>query len=81
MGLAALTVDEMIRGFPNPVLPLVISEPTFEDIITTQKFINANCISIPSLTGGGRHGQLCLIMTMQEYVAISAVPFGLSVDP
>jgi hypothetical protein len=62
--LAALTVDEMISGFPNPALPLVTSsEPTFEAIRNTQKLLNENCIYIQSLSGGGRHGHLRLIMT------------------
>jgi hypothetical protein len=81
MELAAPTVDEMISGFPNPVLPLVNAKLTFEDIMMTQKLLSANCISIPSLAGGGRHSHLGLIMTVQEYEAISAIPFGAAVNP
>jgi hypothetical protein len=44
MGLTALTVIEMVSGFPNPVLPLITAEPTFKDIMNTQKLLNANCI-------------------------------------
>jgi hypothetical protein len=74
MVIAALTVNEMISRFPNPVLPLVTAKPLFEDIIMTQKLINTNCISIPSLCGGGHHGHVGLIMTVQEYAAISTMP-------
>jgi hypothetical protein len=81
MGLAALTVDEMISGFPNPVIPIITSKPTFEDIMNTQTLLNANCISIPSFTGGGRRGHLGLIMMVQEYAAISPNNFGVAVDP
>jgi hypothetical protein len=81
MGLAALTVDEMISGFPNPDLPLVTTKPKFEDNMITQKLLNAKYISIPSLAGGGRHSHLGLIMTVQEYEAISAIPFGAAVNP
>jgi hypothetical protein len=28
----ALTVEEIINDFPNPVLPKIDNEPTFEDI-------------------------------------------------
>jgi hypothetical protein len=28
----ALTVEEIINGFPNHVLPKIDNEPTFEDI-------------------------------------------------
>jgi hypothetical protein len=66
MGLTALTVDEMVSGFWNTVFPLVTVEPTFEDITNTQKVLNANSITIPSLSGGGRHGHLGLIMTVKE---------------
>jgi hypothetical protein len=32
----ALTVEEIINGFTNPILPNIGNEPTFEDIqITT----------------------------------------------
>jgi hypothetical protein len=81
MGLTAMTVDEMIRGFPNRVLPIVTAEPTFEDIMHTQKLWNANCISIPSLVGGGHHGCLGLLMTMQEYTTISSTHFDVAFDP
>jgi hypothetical protein len=81
MGLTALTVDEMVSGFWNTVLPLVTVEPTFEDITKTQKVLNANSITIPSLSGGGRHGHLGLIMTVKEYAAISPTHFRITVDP
>jgi hypothetical protein len=81
MEIAALTFDGMIGGFPNPVLPLVTADPTFEDTMMTQKLLNANCISIPSLSGGGRHGHLGIIITVQEYAAISHILFGVAVNP
>jgi hypothetical protein len=28
----ALAMEEIINGFPNPVLPKIYHEPTFEDI-------------------------------------------------
>jgi hypothetical protein len=52
----ALTVEEIINGFPNPILPKIYHEPTFEDIQLTPRLLNANAISIPSMTGGGAHG-------------------------
>jgi hypothetical protein len=35
MGIAALTIKDMISGFPNPVIPLVTVNPTVEDIMMT----------------------------------------------
>jgi hypothetical protein len=65
VGLTALTADEMISGSPHPVLPLVTTKPTFKDITNTQKLLNSNRISIHSLTGGGNHGHLGLVIMVQ----------------
>jgi hypothetical protein len=66
----ALTVEEIINGFPNPVLPKIDHEPTFEDIQVTTRLLKANAISIPSMAGGGAHGHLGIIMTQVEYATI-----------
>jgi hypothetical protein len=71
----ALTVEEIINGFPNPVLPKIDHEPTFEDIQVTTRLLNANDISIPSMAGGGAHGHLGIIMTQVEYATISTYPW------
>jgi hypothetical protein len=71
----ALTVEEIINGFPNPILPKIDHEPTFEDIQVTTRLLNANAISIPSMAGCGAHGHLGIIMTQVEYATISASPW------
>jgi hypothetical protein len=71
----AMTVEEIINGFPNPVLPKIDNEPTFEDIQVTTRLLNANAISIPSMAGGSAHGHLGIIMTQVEYAAVSASPW------
>jgi hypothetical protein len=81
MVVSALTVEEMIAGWPYPELPLITAEPTYEDIGTMQKRLNANFLSIPSNAGGRRHGRLGLLMTAGEYTAISPTPFGAAADP
>jgi hypothetical protein len=68
----ALTVEEIINGFPNPVLPKIDNEPAFEDIQIATRLLNANAVSIPSMAGGGAHGHLGIITTQVEYAAISA---------
>jgi hypothetical protein len=73
-----LTIEEIINGFPNPVLPKIDNKPTFEDIQVTTRLLNANAIYIPSMAGGGEHGHLGIIMTQVEYAAISTSPW---VDP
>jgi hypothetical protein len=71
----ALTVEEIINGFPNPVLPKIDDELTFEDIQIKILLLNANVISIPYRVGGGSHDHLGIIMTQVEYAAISASPW------
>jgi hypothetical protein len=51
MVFATLNVEEMIYGWPYPELPLITAEPTYEDIVTMQKRLNANFLSIPSNAG------------------------------
>jgi hypothetical protein len=71
----ALTVEEIINGFPNPILPKIDHESTFQDIQVTTRLLNANAISIPPMLGGGAHGHLGIIMTQVEYTAISTSPW------
>jgi hypothetical protein len=68
----ALTVEEIMNGFTNPVLPKIDNEPTFEDIQVKTRLLNANAISVPSMAGGGAHDHLGIIMTQVEYAAVSA---------
>jgi hypothetical protein len=77
----ALTVEEIINGFPNPVLPKIDNEPTFEDIQVTARLLNANAISVPSMAGGGAYGHLESIMTQVDYAAISTSPWAKPYDP
>jgi hypothetical protein len=51
-------VEEIINGFPNPILPKIDHEPTFEDIQVTTRLLNDNAVSITSMAGGGAHGHL-----------------------
>jgi hypothetical protein len=69
-------VEEIINGFPNPVLPNIDHEPTFEDTQFTTRLLNENSISVPSMSGGGAHGHLGIIMTQVDYSAISATPWA-----
>jgi hypothetical protein len=71
----ALMVEEIINGFPNPVLPKIDNEPTFEDIQITTRLLNANAISIPSMEGDVANGHLGIIMSEVEYAAVSASPW------
>jgi hypothetical protein len=77
----ALTNEEIIKGFPTPVLPKIEHEPTFEYIQVTTRILNENTISFPSMSGGGAHDHLGIIMTHVEYSAISAAPWAEPCNP
>jgi hypothetical protein len=62
----ALTVEEIITGFPNLVLPNIDHEPTFEYIQVTTCLLNVNSIAVNSMIGGGSHGHLGITMTQVE---------------
>jgi hypothetical protein len=74
-------VEEIINGFPNPIIPKIYHEPTFEDIQETTRLLNDNAISIPSMAGGGAHGHLGIITTQVEYAAISTSPWVKPYNP
>jgi hypothetical protein len=42
-----LTVEEIINGFPNLILPKIDHEPIFQDIQETTRLLNVNSISAP----------------------------------
>jgi hypothetical protein len=77
----ALTVEEIINGFTNDVLPKIDHDPTFEDIPVTTRLLNAKAISVPSMSGGGDHGHLGIIMTQVEYSVISTMPWAEPCNP
>jgi hypothetical protein len=70
----ALAVEEIIKGFPNPVLPKIDNESTFKEIQVTTRLLNANAISFPPMVGGGAH-DLGIIVTQVGYTVISASPW------
>jgi hypothetical protein len=72
---SALAVEEIINRCPNPILPNIDHETTFEDIQVTTRLLHANAISIPSMAGGGTHGHVGSIMTQVEYAKISTSPW------
>jgi hypothetical protein len=43
----ALTVEEIIKSFPNPVLPKIDNEPTIQDIQVTTRLLNENVKLLP----------------------------------
>jgi hypothetical protein len=79
--MTASTPDELIAGFPHSSLPKVTGEPTFEDLKVIRGLLNSNAMSVSSYVGGGRHGNLGISMTNEEYFAIAADVFPVPENP
>jgi hypothetical protein len=79
--MTSSTPDELIAGFPHSSLPQVIGEPTFEDLKVIRRLLNTNATSVASYEGGGRHRQLGIIMTNEEYFAIAVDVFPVPNNP
>jgi hypothetical protein len=77
----ALTVDDIINGFPTPVLPKINHKPTFEYFQVTNHILNANAISVPSMSGRGSHGHLGINMTQVESYVISSTHWAEPYNP
>jgi hypothetical protein len=73
--MTASTPDELIVGFLHSSLSKVTGEPTFEGLKVIRRLPNTNAMSVASYEGGGRHGHLCIIMTNEEYFAITVDVF------
>jgi hypothetical protein len=79
--MSASTPDELIAGFPHSSLLKVTGEPTFEDLKVIRRLLNTNDMSVASYEGGGRHGNLGIIMTNEEYFAIAVEVFPVPNNP
>jgi hypothetical protein len=79
--MTASTPDELIVGLSYSSLPKVTGEPIFEDLKVIRRLLNTNTMSVSSYAGGGRHGHLGIIMTNEEYIAITADVFPIPNNP
>jgi hypothetical protein len=79
--MTASTPDELIAGLPHSSLTKVTGEPTCEDLKGIRRLLNTNAMSVSSYVGRGRHGHLGIIMTNEEYFAITADVFPVPENP
>ena len=75
------STDELIVGFPQSNLTKIPGEPTFEELKILRRHLNTNAMSVPSYSGGGRHGHLKLVINDAEYLAIAAAQFPAPANP
>jgi hypothetical protein len=79
--MTASTQDKIIAGFLYSSLLRVTGEPTFEDLKVIWWLLNTNAMTVASYKGGGRHGQLGIIMTNEEYFAVAVDVFPVPNNP
>jgi hypothetical protein len=79
--MTASTPDELVAGFPHSSLPKVTGEPTFEYLKVIRRLLNTNDMSVASYECGGRHINLGIIMTNEEYFAITVDVFPVPANP
>jgi hypothetical protein len=65
------TVEDVMASLPHPILPIVESEPDYQTIHATRKFLQANSRAIDTHLGGGTLGHLGLIISDAAYSNIA----------
>jgi hypothetical protein len=70
------TVDDIITGFPHPILPTVQGDPDYQTIHAIRKLLQADPRGIDTNWGGGALGHLVLIFSDAEYAIIAPAGFN-----
>jgi hypothetical protein len=70
------TVENIMASFPHPVLPAVQSEPDYQTIHATRKFLQANPRAIESHLGGSTLGHVGLIISDASYAIIATTTYA-----
>ena len=64
--MSTATIENIIDSFPNPTIPIIEGEPTYETIKRAEKLLVENAASTHSTLGGGNHRFLGLILTPEN---------------
>jgi hypothetical protein len=65
------TVEDIIAGFPHPILTTVQGDPDHQTIHAIRKLLQANTRAIDTHLGGGSLGHLGLIVSDASYAMIN----------
>jgi hypothetical protein len=84
--MATLPTPSLTANFPYPILTPFASDrspPNHASLLTLQRELNANAISVHSTRGGGLHGHLTLTVTAARYLTIAGQlnPFEIPLAP
>ncbi len=74
-------IDNVMDGFPHPIIPPISGMPTYEALQALQLALNANAASVQSNLGNGLLGLLALTVSDAVYNTLSAVAFVAPINP
>eukprot|EP00957_Ditylum_brightwellii_P095988 7313642-Ditylum_brightwellii.AAC.2 len=77
----ALTVEDTLTDFPQPTIPKVNGEPSYETIHVVHTILQENAIPVHSDKGEGAHGHLALVLTSGHYQQVTGNIFAPPVHP
>ena len=74
-------IDKIVDGFPFPIIPPIVGNPTYNTIAEVDLKINSNSASVQSNLGCGTLVLLQLTVSPAVYNTLSATPFIVPVKP
>ena len=74
-------VNNIVSGFPHPLIPSHIGIPTYATIAEVNLKLNANAASVQSNLGDGTLGLLALTVTPAVFNTLLNLPFVNPVNP
>ena len=77
----APSIDSILESFPYPNIPPIQGQPTYQSIADLTKTACENAASVPSVSGGGAHGHLGIVLSDAQYTALTGVAYNPPVDP
>ena len=81
MAGATSSVEGVLADFTTPILPKIGGEPTREGLIKIHQLRSEIVASVASNLGGGRHGNLVLMIMAEEYMEQIGTAFVLPHNP
>ena len=70
-----LSVDYVVSKFPIKKMPKSNGESDYSKISTMMQLMYGNAYFLPTMLGGGQHGNIGIIMTPQLYTTLANMPY------
>eukprot|EP00957_Ditylum_brightwellii_P204666 15340340-Ditylum_brightwellii.AAC.1 len=81
MAEASPSVDGIMTGFPNTIIPQINGEPTYQQLYEVHRMLMENASSIEATFGCGLHRHLGLVITPAQYLQVTGNNFALPANP